>query len=54
MTYECTKRGYSKKDAQTMKNLREKSHNGRRLRIYQCPSFNHRGLWHLTHILNHD
>lgn len=42
----CRKRDYTKKEAQTMKNLRESQHNGHRLRVYQCNRCPH---WHLTH-----
>ena len=45
---DCTKKQYSKKDAQTMRNTRKNSRQGKRqkqLYIYPC---HYCGWWHLT------
>lgn len=46
MNEPCGKVCFDKKTAQTKKNYLEK-HNGKRLRIYQCPLCDY--AWHLTH-----
>ena len=52
----CGKKGYTKKDAQTARNLRTKGrqeirrHRPKFLRAYECPNC---GWWHLTHQRKH-